>query len=174
MSKSDLEYGTFTASEVANIVGMNPETLRVWRRRKNVVLEGEREGWTRFTFNDVMLITVYHRLTQSNCATGLAEVVSSRIVDALKGDWSYALSSRKPIYCLVNASGPIESLTSEIVFGRQELSAAISRMMKVQDNGPIYQVVDCTKVFKHINQKIMTTLLMFASAEQSMKKLREE
>ncbi|SFU14481.1 MerR HTH family regulatory protein, partial [Pseudovibrio denitrificans] len=32
--KSDTYSRTYTASEVAKIVGMNIETLRVWRRRK--------------------------------------------------------------------------------------------------------------------------------------------
>lgn len=159
MSKSDLEYATFTASEVAKIVGMNLETLRVWRRRKNIALEGEREGWTRFTYNDVMLITVYHRLTQSFCTSSLAEAVSSTIVEELKRDWQSAINSRKPIYCLVDSSGGIAELHIKMVYGRQELSKAMSEALKSPEYGPAYQLIDCTQIFERCNIKIVNAIL---------------
>lgn len=151
---------TFTASETAQIVGMNPETLRVWRRRKNITLEGEREGWTRFTYNDVMLITAYHRLTQSFCTSSLAETVSSRIVEELKDDWRSGLNSRKPIYCLVQGSGEASNIRVKIVRGRQDLSKEMSEVLRSPELGPVYQLVDCSQLFRNCNRKITNVKLI--------------
>ncbi|WP_208980982.1 MerR family transcriptional regulator [Pseudovibrio sp. W64] len=38
IGKNDTYSRTYTPSEVAKIVGMNIETLRVWRRRKQLCL----------------------------------------------------------------------------------------------------------------------------------------
>lgn len=72
---------TFTASEASRLTGMNVETLRVWRRRGYFTLDGEREGWTRYTFADVLKVATFRTLTESFVAHDLAEMVTANCAE---------------------------------------------------------------------------------------------
>jgi hypothetical protein len=67
---------TFTASEAAHLIDVKVDTLRVWRRRGHFEVEGEGEGWTRFTFSDVLTIATFRTLIGNSLEIELAESIA--------------------------------------------------------------------------------------------------
>lgn len=144
----------FTASQVAAIAGMNTETLRVWRRRKHVVLEGDGPGWTRFTFNDLMLVVAYHSLVQSHCSHAMAEIVAGHILIDLKDSWDEVLGADTGVFCFCNMSNDATKLDIETVFGLEALNTKMNAMLRESERSPTYQIVDCTALFQHALTKV--------------------
>jgi DNA-binding transcriptional MerR regulator len=68
---------TFTAGEAAVLTGVVIDTLRVWRRRGHFTLTGEQNGWTRFSFGDVLKIATFASLRTSWIENEAAEVVAA-------------------------------------------------------------------------------------------------
>lgn len=145
--KSDTYSRTYTASEVAKIVGMNIETLRVWRRRKQLVLEGERQGWTRYTFNDLMAVATYHNMVRSHCTNTIAELIAGTVSQRLANKWSGILGTESSVFCLCNNAMDEENIQIEMHLGLEELLEAITQIMRSSKRQPAYHIVDCGALF---------------------------
>lgn len=66
----------FTASEAQTLTGINVETQRVWRRRHLKI--GTGEGWTRYSYSDVVVLACLAELTKAGIAIGHATDIVSR------------------------------------------------------------------------------------------------
>ncbi|MEP2704488.1 MAG: MerR family transcriptional regulator [Roseibium sp.] len=144
----------FTASQVASVAEMNAETLRVWRRRKHVVLEADGPGWTRFTFNDLMLVVAYHSLVQSHCSHAMAEMIAGHILIDLKDKWEEVLGADTGVFCLCNMSYDTKKLDIEIILGVEALNAKMAAMLRESERSPTYQIVDCRTLYQHVLTKV--------------------
>ncbi|WP_209008547.1 MerR family transcriptional regulator [Roseibium polysiphoniae] len=143
----------FTASQVAAVAGMNIETLRVWRRRKHVVLEADGPGWTRFTFNDLMLVVTYHRLVQSHCSHAMAEMIAGHVLIGLKDRWEEVLNADTGVFCFCNMHHDTADLDIQTIFGLEALNMKMSAALRDPERGPAYQIVDCSAVLQNVLTK---------------------
>jgi hypothetical protein len=55
---------TFTAGEVHELTGIEPEKLRLWRQRGHVQTKGQ-SGWTRYNYPDVVALGCLAELTKA-------------------------------------------------------------------------------------------------------------
>jgi DNA-binding transcriptional MerR regulator len=65
-----------TASAVCDLLGIKPSTLRAWRNRELVVIEGAatRNGWTRYTPADVAKLQQFAALVGAGVRPSVASV----------------------------------------------------------------------------------------------------
>lgn len=155
LEKPPLHERKFTSSEVAAITDVNIETLRVWRRRKHFKLEGEGQGWTRFTLADVMKIATFNALVQSFCTHELAEVVAANSGEQYAKILRMSPDDGQGIY-LVCGRGPDGDVIFDVVQGVDELLTAVSKHIKNSEAIPTYHVVDyaaiLAKFFKRLEE----------------------
>ncbi|KZK94866.1 hypothetical protein PsAD5_02924 [Pseudovibrio sp. Ad5] len=142
--KTDLFSRTFTASEVAKLIGMNIETLRVWRRRKQFVLEGEREGWTRYTFGDLMVVATYNTLVRAHCTNAMAEMIAGTISIRVERNWPQILDVQEGVFCICNMSADDTNLSIQLYHGLDAVQNAIADFIHTAERQPAFHVVDCT------------------------------
>lgn len=67
---------SFTAGEVHDLLGINTDTLRVWKRRGQFVAE-QTEGWSRYSFADLVSMAVGKKLMEAGIAVSIASNIAS-------------------------------------------------------------------------------------------------
>lgn len=67
-----IQEKTYTASIAAKLTGFNVNTLKDLRVHSALVLEGAREGWTRYTFTDLVTIRAYAAVRSNGFAVEAA------------------------------------------------------------------------------------------------------
>lgn len=70
---------SFTAGEVHDLLGINADTLRVWKRRGQFVAEHS-DGWSRYSFADLVSMAVGKKLMEAGIAVSIASNIASGIV----------------------------------------------------------------------------------------------
>lgn len=142
---------TFTASEAAQLAGMNIETLRVWRRRDYFTLEGERDGgWTRFTFADVLKVASFAATVGGHGSHVLAEVIAAnspeQFAKLLAADQSSQVAPKA--ICFTPANAPTEFM---VVNGYEEFVPAA---IKALQQAPSFFALDYLTVLEGVMRRL--------------------
>lgn len=142
---------TFTASEVATIAEVKTETLRVWRRRGHFTLDGERQGWTRFTFGDVLKISTFRTLLDSFVDRQLAEVVAANCLKHYGAILASKDADEESPY-LICGRGPDGSVIFEPVKGVVEASSKWLEL--TSPSAPVLIMVDFLSILHRVMHRL--------------------
>ncbi|KZK76876.1 hypothetical protein PsW64_04721 [Pseudovibrio sp. W64] len=102
------------------------------------MLEGERQGWTLYTFNDLMVVATYHNMVRSHCTNTIAELIAGTVSQQLANKWPDILGTESGVFCLCNNAMDEENLQIEMLVGLEKLWRRSLRLPEAQSaNLPI-------------------------------------
>lgn len=79
---------TYTASQAAHLSGFNINTLKDLRNHSPLRFEGSRDGWTRYTFNDILTLRAFALLR----ANGFGVAQAARIANFAAKRYCHAVA----------------------------------------------------------------------------------
>ena len=153
MSHMDFKR-TYLVAEAALIAGMERDTLRVWLRRPYFDFDRP-EGWKRFTYLEVMSISVFAEIVRRTKDHELAKWVASKEMDHWIGPSPFPASD-----CFVEFwRDDAEKLWCEVIQGEDQMMSITSNAIRTESaDTMVYGFVNLSA----IRSKVMDRMVAYA------------
>jgi len=142
MQKTD---PTFTVSEVAAIVGKPVETIKTWRKKHYFPIE-ERGGWRRFTLKELFGVMVFAEVSSSTVSYQFASMGAALAEQA----FNEITRAEGVVPYLVGADSPEFGDLTELVYGVEQVSWQIGKLVGSNQNYGAYAVIDYASIFHRL------------------------